>query len=216
MLYTQVNFWGERVLGVFLDSETNGLNSQIHRILEIAFQIVDLSTGEIKDSFHATINQPIEAWGRSDQESLRINGFTWDEVSQGQTPRAVSQQIIDRFTKWNIRRKKAVFICQNPSFDRVFFSQLIDADTQELLMWPYHWLDLASMYWALAMQSAKADKGPLPWDTGFSKDLIAAFYSLPTEERPHRAMNGVKHLLLCYDAVVGFPVDSSSSHNGVL
>ena len=102
-------------------------------------------------------------------------------------------------------RKKAVFICQNPSFDRGFFSQLIDPDTQEDLNWPYHWLDLASMYWAISMDKAKKQNCPFPWETGISKDLIASHYNLPAEDKPHRAMNGVDHLLICYEAVVGFP-----------
>lgn len=193
------------MIGVFLDTETNGLNSQIHKIVEIAFQIIDLKNGSHLAEYQSLIAQPIEAWEKSDQESLRINGFTWQEVQKGKTPRHVSQQIIDIFTQAGIRRKKAVFICQNPSFDRVFFSQLIDPDTQELLSWPYHWLDLASMYWALTMSKAKQQLGPYPWETGFSKDLIASQHSLPGEEKPHRAMNGVKHLILCYQAVVGFP-----------
>lgn len=193
------------MIGVFLDTETNGLNSQIHKILELALKIIDLSTGELKEEFQTILAQPIEAWEKSDQESLRINGFTWEEVSHGKTSRHVSQHIIDLFSRWGIRRKKAVFICQNPSFDRVFFAQLIDSDTQELLSWPYHWLDLASMYWALSITQAKQKLSPLPWETGFSKDLIASHYKLPLETKPHRAMNGVNHLLLCYEAVVGFP-----------
>lgn len=193
------------MFGVFLDTETNGLNSQVHRILEIALQIVDLSTGEKKDSFQAVLSQTKEQWNKSDQESLRVNGFTWDETQKGVSPRAVSQQIIDLFSKWGIRRKQAVFICQNPSFDRAFFSQLIDPATQELMSWPYHWLDLASMYWALSIDRFKREKGELPWNTGYSKDQIAAHFQLPEEAKPHRAMNGVSHLLLCYQAVVGFP-----------
>ncbi len=180
-------------------------------MLEIAFKIVDLSTGEVKANYQTLIAHPIEMWEKSDQESLRINGFLWEEVSKGKTPRHVSQTIIDLFTQWNIRRKKAVFICQNPSFDRVFFSQLIDADTQELLSWPYHWLDLASMYWAIAMKKATQNQGPLPWVTGVSKDQIAAQYRLPEEKKPHRAMNGVEHLLLCYEAIVGFPNRTTTS-----
>ncbi len=198
------------MIGVFLDTETNGLNSQIHKILELAFKIVDLRSGESKEEYQTLIAPSIESWEKSDQESLRINGFTWNEVSKGKTPRQVSQTIIDLFTKFGVRRKKAVFICQNPSFDRVFFSQLIDPDTQELLSWPYHWLDLASMYWALSLNKAKRNQGPFPWETGFSKDLIAAQYNLAAEEKPHRAMNGVKHLLLCYEAVVGFPENSKN------
>jgi len=194
------------MLGVFLDTEANGLNSQTHRIIELAYKIVDLKDGSLKDEYQSVIVQPIEIWEKSDQESLKINGFTWDEVSAGKTPREVSQAIIDHFAVHGIRRKKAVFICQNPSFDRVFFSQLIDPDTQELLSWPYHWLDLASMHWAVSMGKAKKQKSPFPWEIGLSKDMIASHYRLPTEAKPHRAMNGVSHLLLCYQAVVGFPM----------
>lgn len=193
------------MLGVFLDSETNGLNAQIHKLVEIAFKIVDLSSGEIKDKYQTIVNQEFTTWEKSDRESLKINGFTWEEVSKGKTLIQTRQEIIDCFQKWGILRKKAVFICQNPSFDRVFFSQIIDPDTQELLKWPYHWLDLASMHWALSMDKAKQKKGPFPWEIGFSKDLIASYYKLPPEEKPHRAMNGVSHLLQCYQAVVGFP-----------
>lgn len=201
------------MLGVFLDTEANGLNPKVHKILEVAFKIVDLKTGEVKADYHSLIAQPLEAWEKSDQKSLEVNGFTWKEVEAGRSVRHTSQQIIDLFTLWGIRRKKALFICQNPSFDRVYFSQLIDADTQELLSWPYHWLDLASMFWALAIEKAKKGEGPPPWEIGVSKDLIASHYQLPLEEKPHRAMNGVNHLFLCYQAVVGFPQAANSSMN---
>lgn len=193
------------VLGIFLDTETSGLNSQVHHILELAFKIIDLKTGRLQESYQTIIAQPLEVWKKGDPESLRINGFSWEEVAQGKPPIQTAEEVIHCFTKWNIRRKEAVFICQNPSFDRIFFAQLIDADNQESRKWPYHWLDLASMYWAIAMNQAKHSQGKFPWETGFSKDMIASHYKLPTEAKPHRAMNGVDHLLLCYQAVVGFP-----------
>lgn len=193
------------MLGVFLDSETNGLNPRLHRIVEIAFKIVDLLNGEVKEEFQAVLSLTEEEWGKSDPTSLQVNEFSWEEVKGGALSSLVAQEIIQIFQKWNIQRKKAVFICQNPSFDRVFFSHLIDPTQQEQLNWPYHWLDLASMHWALAMEKAKKHQGPLPWEIGYSKDLIASFYQIPPERKPHRAMNGVTHLLSCYQAVVGFP-----------
>jgi oligoribonuclease len=206
MLLSDLPLSGEgEMLGVFLDTETNGLNPLVHKILEIAFKVVDLRTGEIKGQYQSLIAQPADVWGKSDPASLRINGFTWDEVKIGRTPRHAAQQIVDLFQERNIRRKAAVFICQNPSFDRVFFSQVIDPDTQELLNWPYHWLDLASMFWAISMEKIRRNHEPLPWELQLSKDAIAAYYHLPLEEKPHRAMNGVNHLLLCYQAIVGFP-----------
>ncbi|MBI3236226.1 MAG: 3'-5' exonuclease [Chlamydiales bacterium] len=193
------------MLGIFLDSETNGLNAMKHRIIEIAFKIIDMRTGDVKILFESPIGASFEEWEKSDPASLQVNGFSWMEVSQAPKPQAIGEEIIKIFTNQDIKRGDAVFICQNPSFDRIFFSQLIDMDLQEKLLWPYHWLDLASMYWAYSLGKAKTDSGKYPWQTGCSKDKIAVALDLPKEAKPHRAMNGVNHLLLCYESFIGFP-----------
>lgn len=192
------------VLGIFLDTETNGLNAFKHRILQIAFKIVDLTSGNIIDSYEATIFQPPEAWKKSDAASLHVNGFRYEDIENGVKADVAATEITNLFQRNNIHRGKAVFICQNPSFDRIFFSQLVDPDVQESFKWPYYWLDLASMYWAESVRRGKKNPDHLPWVTGFSKDKIAAVYQLPPEKMPHRAMNGVDHLLLCYQKVIGF------------
>ncbi len=193
------------MLGIFLDTEANGLNPKKHKIIEIAYQLIDLFSGELKDSFHSTVSMSSEDWEKSDPESLQVNGFKWEEIERGQNASEVGRQIQASFAKNKIKRGEAVFICQNPSFDRVYFSQLVDPDLQEKLLWPYHWLDLASMYWSEAMKKGALGTGKYPWQTGFSKDKIARAYQLAAEEQPHRAMNGVKHLFLCYQTIVGFP-----------
>lgn len=193
------------MLGIFLDSETNGLNPNVHRVIEIAYKILDLYSGEEKDSFNSLIYQPEQIWEKSNLKSLEINGLTLKEVQQGKNEKTANIEIIKSFEKNNIKNGNSVFICQNPSFDRVFFSQLIDSETQNLLDWPYHWLDLASMYWSISLINAKNNKSLFPWETGFSKDRIASTYNLPKEKVPHRALNGVNHLILCYQTVVGFP-----------
>lgn len=181
------------MLGIFLDLETNGLNAFKHRILEIAFQVIDLESGEVKASYDTVVSQSPSAWEKSDPKSLQINGFTFDMLQKGKSEAEVTKEIIELLSALNIRRGNAIFICQNPSFDRMFFNQLIDPETQESLNWPYHWLDLASMYWA-------KEKGSL----ALSKNAIATKLGLPEETLPHKAMNGVKHLLLCYEVVAGF------------
>lgn len=194
------------MLGIFLDSETNGLNILKHKIIEIAFKILDISTGQSIEEFQSVISISPHDWAKSDPESLKVNGFAWEEILlHGVSTPEVASHIIACFTRNKIQRGQAVFICQNPSFDRAFFSQLIDPDEQEKMLWPYHWLDLASMYWCQAMQLHKSSQAPLPWQTGLSKDKIANTFHLASEEKPHRAMNGVNHLILCYKAVVGFP-----------
>jgi DNA polymerase-3 subunit epsilon/oligoribonuclease len=196
---------GLHVLGIFLDTETNGLNPFKHKVVEIAFQIRDLETGHLVDSYQAIVWQSYDEWQNSDLASLQINGFNWEDVSLGIPLQTVSMQIQECFDRHKIKRGRAVFICQNPSFDRAFFAQIVDPDLQERLLWPYHWLDLASMHWSLALWKRKTSKEPYPWDSGVSKDRIAKVYNIPPEEKPHRAMNGVDHLRLCYQSVVGFP-----------
>lgn len=190
--------------GIFLDTETNGLNPFVHRVLEIAFKIVDLYTGEMLDEYEVIIRQPVDEWKRSDPSSLQVNGFTYAMVETGVPASQAATEITNLFQKNQINRGTAVFICQNPSFDRIFFSQLIDPDIQENFKWPYYWLDMASMYWAEAMRQGRQTPSKLPWKTGFSKDKIASTYHLPPEAHPHRAMNGVDHLLLCYRHIIGF------------
>lgn len=193
------------MLGIFLDQETTGLDNYRHKLLEVAFKIVSLQTGEVQASFESVVRQPESVWAERDLASIAVNGFSWQEVSQGADARDIKEQIISLFQSIPIKRGRAVFICQNPSFDRAFFSHLIDIYTQEKMNWPYHWLDFASMYWALEVKKAEEAERELPVEISLSKDKIAQNCLLPKESTPHRAMQGVDHLLLCYQSVVGFP-----------
>jgi DNA polymerase-3 subunit epsilon/oligoribonuclease len=193
------------MLGIFLDTETNGLDPQKHRVLEIAFKIIDLSTGEEKKTFNTLVKISHQMWALSDPVSLEVCGITFEEITQGLPIETIQNQLKTIFLDFDLKRGKSVFICQNPSFDRVFFSQLLDVTLQEKMNIPYHWLDLASMFWGFCMERAKAANSPYPWEIGFTKDKIATFFHLDKEEKPHRAINGVNHLIACYSALLGFP-----------
>lgn len=179
---------------IFLDTETGGLNPAKHPLLEIAFVIVDLLSGQTLETYQSLVKPYETDWEKCDQEALKINGFKHHEFHEAPFSQDVSDQIISIFQNHNIHRKNSVFICQNPSFDRSFFAKLIHPETQEQFKWPYHWLDLASMYWAL-----KLKKGQKPWENGLSKDKIALDLGLSCEKAPHRAMRGVEHLKECFD-----------------
>lgn len=192
------------VLGIFLDLETNGLDYRKHSVLEISIQVLDLTTAEKKGEIDTVIFHDKQTFDKADPISLQINGFAYEMLISGTTLLDLNKQIICLFKQLNITRKNAVYICQNPSFDRVFFSQIIPVDTQEELLWPYHWLDLASMYWKASISSHAYEKSIdelLP----LSKDHIAASAGVSPESKPHRAANGTQHLIDCYEKVVGFP-----------
>ena len=193
------------MLGIFLDQETTGLDCNRHCVLEIAFRVIDLANGEEKIRYSQVITHSPEIWEKRDPISITINRFTWEEVQVGKSESEVSKEVKACFKTVGIQRGKSVFICQNPSFDRAFFAKLIDPYTQEKLFWPYHWLDFASMYWALEIEKCKRSGGLIPDELKLSKDTIAQALKLPGEARPHRAMQGVDHLILCYRTAVGFP-----------
>ena len=190
------------MLGIFLDIETTGLNPLRHHPIDIAIRVVDLSTYQEIGAFQTVIRQPKDFWDKRDPISIEINGFTWEEVTKGKDPAIVGKEIIRMLTDLKIQRGSAVFICQNPAFDRGFFNQLVDVYVQELLNWPYHWLDLASMFWTVRVLEAQQKGLPLPEKISLSKNDIAKEYNLPPEECPHRAMRGVDHLFLCYKTVL--------------
>ncbi|MCH9811311.1 3'-5' exonuclease [bacterium] len=188
------------MLGVFLDTETNGLDWSVHSILEIAFVIINVKTGEKIASYQAMQKLSSEMWAKGDKDSLAYTKITQEEVEEnGKEKEVIQEEILTLFKEHNIHRGKAVFICQNPGFDRSFFSTLVDIKTQEELGLPYYWLDLASMYWSKRIVEHTT------YHFCISKDAIAEYYHLPPEKKPHRAMQGVEHLIECYNSVVGYP-----------
>ncbi|MFV0339083.1 MAG: 3'-5' exonuclease [Parachlamydiaceae bacterium] len=193
------------MIGIFLDIETTGLDSTRHAAIDLAFTMVDLRNGQVIDSYQSLIALPDEIWAKKDPVSMEINGYTWDQVKTGKLLSQVCEEVLQKFKNAGIQRGSAVFICQNPAFDRGFFAQIVDVYTQEKLNWPYHWLDFASMYWALLCRSVKEGNDSFPQSINLSKNSIGKLFSIPPEEVPHLAKNGVDHLINCYRRVVGFP-----------
>ena len=189
------------MLGIFLDTETTGLNPFKHRIIDFAYKIIDLKTGSLLSDYHSFINQPKNIWENSDPNSLKVNGFTYEMIQDGKIEKTIKEEVEKDFLNHNISKDNAVYFCQNPSFDRIFFAQIIPTEEQNKRLWPYHWLDLASMHWALYLNQKKS----IDTFTGFSKDTIANELGLEKEGKPHRAVQGVDHLILCYKKLVGFP-----------
>jgi DNA polymerase-3 subunit epsilon/oligoribonuclease len=187
------------MIAIFLDIETTGLDPLKHSPIDIALKVVDTSSGELKATYQSVIKQGEEQWEKRDLESMKINGYTWDKIQEGKELSVVSQDVLKLFKSLKIKRGEAVFICQNPAFDRGFFNHIIPVYTQEKLNWPYHWLDLASMYWA----SVVKNQGFFPLKTSLSKNSIGEQYRIPEEVTPHLAINGVDHLIQCYAAVLG-------------
>jgi len=190
---------------IALDTETTGLNASQNHVIEIALRILDTTSGVIVDSYESVVELSDLEWTQANPDSLRFNGFTKQEMLEKGKPREeIAARISDIFQKHEIRKGSDFFLCQNPTFDRPFFAQLISEEKQQQLGMPYHWLDLASMNFALETKKI-VNREIHPYFIRCGKDAIAQRQGLPPEEMPHRAMNGVDHMLLIYQNIVGFP-----------
>lgn len=193
---------------IFLDTETTGLNPSVHRILEVAFRVLDSTTGKDVCSYQSIVTISPQDWKKASRQALKVNGFTKTTIdSQGKDPETIAWDIIALFRKHKIFKSNAYFLCLNPSFDRQFFSQIISENVQEAHGFPMRWLDFANMEVAIRFKNdVETDKKHafLP----LSKDSIAKRYGVLPEQKPHRAMNGVDHLLAIYQKVIGFQRNS--------
>lgn len=190
------------MFAIFLDLETTGLDPKKHRVIDIGMVCVDITNSQICAKYQSLIAIESMEWEKSDPNSLAINGYSWEELQGGRPVGLIADEIEALFARQGIIRGKAVFICQNPSFDRAFFTQIVDTYRQEELRWPYHWLDLASMFWALEVKRLQQLGEPMAQTLSLSKNEIAGRYGLAPEPAVHRAMNGVVHLLETYQKLL--------------
>lgn len=188
------------MLCIFLDIESTGLDPLKHVAIDIAFEIYDTQKGLLA-SYQSLIRCSKKQWQSADPSSLSINGYSFQKCLQGKEKEEVASEILALFLSCGVQRENTVFICQNPAFDRMFFAQIIDFPKQEIHKLPYHWLDLGSMVWALNVQKAIESGKDAPSCIPLSKNAIAKAYGIGSEEEPHRAIRGVKHLVLCYEKV---------------
>lgn len=190
--------------GVFIDIETTGLDPFKHVPIDISCVIAELHDIKIYDepykmselsTYTTLIKCSKTDFDEMHNESLNVHKITFEKMITGKPIDEVSEDLTELFLTHEIERDNSVFICQNPSFDRPFFTKILDAESQKELNLPYHWLDLASMYWARLIKKRKG------LNVSLSKDSIAKSLNIPTEIKPHSSLQGVLHLIECYKEV---------------
>lgn len=194
--------------GVFLDIETTGLDFVDHVPLDIGVVIVDLHNMLCVATYSSLIRCYSVHWAKADKQALEVNGFNIDNHIAEKEHSEVGKELLSFFLENGIVRGEAVFICQNPSFDRIFLDKLLPQRKMNEFKLPYHWLDLASMYWIKAMDLSKPVNGhslPKHSSISLSKDTIASMLGIPPEGKPHKAIQGAQHLFECYRALVNSP-----------
>ena len=194
---------------VFVDIETTGLDVSMHVAIDIALIVVDLNDYSYMHEYTSCITCDAYDWWCSDPKALEVNGYSsFNHPKIAKDDWIVSEEIENFLIEHEIVQGKAFFICQNPSFDRPFFVQLICHDRQIEMNLPYHWLDLASMYWIKffgcfhPIPSAYCIIPEFAHEISLSKDSIAKHLGIPPEIKPHKAIGGARHLLECYKGII--------------
>lgn len=181
---------------VFVDIETTGLDFEKHVALDLCVAIVNLDVRDEMHTFMRFIRCSEQDWENADPEAMKINNILRDAHDIiSSSIESVASDLAVFLEDHGIVRDKAFFICQNPSFDRVFFHRILPQRVMSDLNMPYHWLDLASMYWSKYYACCY----PTPEEISLSKDSIARCLGLEEEPKPHTSLGGVHHLIKCYN-----------------
>lgn len=181
------------MIAVFIDVETTGLDIYRDRLLEIGLIVVDLTQNKVVNTYEALIlgPGPLEV-----TSGHHINQITTDEmIDRGKTEEQVAYEIEAILVEHAVFMHHGFFICQNPVFDYTFTRPLFGYMRTSIRAWPYHWLDLASMFW---IKLGCFSEYPVK----LSKNNIARRLNLDSEAEPHRALYGALHLLECYNELV--------------
>lgn len=195
---------------IFIDLETTGLDFDKHIVLDVGVVIADLNDMSTTYAYTSCISCDAVDWLMADENILEINGFNKENHWQtAKKDHEVTKELIKFFKKYDVEKGKDFFICNNSSLDRSFFLQLMSQELMEELNLPYHWLDLASMYWMKYYACFHPIPSPhciipeLCCEVSLSKDSIAKHLGIPSENKPQRALQGALHLLKCYMWLTG-------------
>ncbi|MEI7825968.1 MAG: 3'-5' exonuclease [Chlorobiaceae bacterium] len=127
---------------VFVDTETTGLDSKIHVVLEVGILKVDPKTLTVIDEYDATIDPTTLGPFEVSEDALRVNGLDLKELVRTGRPAA------EVATRVASMLRGATFCGQNPAFDRGFLNALLGRFSLKVDA-PYAMLDTASLAWPL-------------------------------------------------------------------
>ncbi|MGD0977307.1 MAG: 3'-5' exonuclease [Minisyncoccia bacterium] len=156
------------------DTETTGLDAQIHEIIEIGLIVVDQQSFKILDKLDVKV-KPVHI-KTGVKKALEFTGYNEKDWKKAWDLEEVMKIYAEK-------TKDAIFTAQNTYSDWAFINEAFKLTGVEDPM-DYHRLDLFSIGWA------KRDK--FPDMTKFSLSSMCKYFGIEVEPIPHRAMNGAK------------------------
>jgi DNA polymerase-3 subunit epsilon/oligoribonuclease len=177
---------------IFIDIETTGTDFYLHMPLEICVRCTNQDLSVVFE-YNTLLKCSKYDWSNADKKALNVNGIKYKDVENAECYESCTYFIKNLFATYFVFPSFChAFVSQNPSFDRFFLTKIMGPDNMVDL--PYHWLDLASMYYAKNYPSLN--------QMSLSKDYIAKSLEIEPESKPHRAINGVDHLMKCYNKLI--------------
>jgi DNA polymerase III epsilon subunit-like protein len=167
---------------IVLDIETTGLDPGRHSIIEVG--AIDF------DCPGNYFNERCQIWegAEIDVKALEINGLTLNEI-QDQTI-YTQKELISRFMNWTDQIEDKTIAGQNVDFDINFLNESSGRCGLNFFLGKRK-ADLHSIVYAHLL---KRNIRP-PLKNGFSNlnsDFIMNYVGLPSEPKPHRAINGAR------------------------
>ena len=165
---------------IVVDTETTGIDSDRHSIVSIG--AVDFLHPERR------FYEECRIWDGAiiSDEALAINGYTREQVTD---PNKQSvEELLRRFVTWVEESEGHTVMGQNPIFDLSFLDE--SAERYHIqLPFPHRSLDQHSI--CFAHMIARGITPPtIKKHSGLNSDLIMEYVGIPSEPKPHIAING--------------------------
>ena len=168
---------------VFLDTETSGLDCNVHGIMQVGLFRTDPEAGEIKTVFE-TLVQPYGY--QVSPEALKINGLTLDYVKQFGM---AADDLIENLER---HLRDCVVVGQNINFDLGFIQALSKKLGGKIDIHRHNKIDTTTLAWPLKA-AGKIDS--------LSLTVVAEYLNIP-QEKAHDALEDAKTCLKVYRKLV--------------
>jgi DNA polymerase III epsilon subunit-like protein len=167
---------------IVVDVETTGLSSKYHAMVSIG--AVDF------ENPHRQFSDECQAWEGAviSPQALEVNGFTIEAVKD--INKKPLKDMMQAFVAWISESEDQTIAGQNPSFDYSFLRSAVERTG---LTWypPRRLIDLHALCYAHHLK--RGIKPPLKeHGSAVWSDYIMEYVGIPTEPKPHVALNGAK------------------------
>lgn len=176
---------------IVLDVETSGVVAEKHSILSIGALDLDDPTNQFYEECQVWDGASI------DEDALRINGFTREEVVGQGSAKQTEEGLIRAFVAWAMDRPKdRTLAAQNVTFDRLFIEAACKRAGIEC-PFAHRTLDVHSMVWQHMVSRGETPPAKNA-HSGINLTFALAYAGLPEEPKPHNALTGA----LCHAEII--------------